>query len=199
MTKRAFIVHGWGGYPEEGWFPWLKRQLEEKGFTVAVPAMPNAGHPLRDEWLPALREAISTPDEETYLVGHSLGCQVILHYLQSLTANQMIGGAVLVAPVSGEESITDLINKTEGAHDVLDPWTTYPMDWNTIRSHARSFEAIFSDNDRWIRSDMAPKIKERLGAGVILLHEKSHFSGDDGIIELPEALEAILAMDGQKQ
>ena len=24
MTKRAFIIHGWDGYPDEGWFPWLK-------------------------------------------------------------------------------------------------------------------------------------------------------------------------------
>ena len=24
MSKRVFIIHGWGGYPEEGCFPWLK-------------------------------------------------------------------------------------------------------------------------------------------------------------------------------
>ena len=28
--KRAFIIHGWDGYPAEGWFPWLKRELEKK-------------------------------------------------------------------------------------------------------------------------------------------------------------------------
>jgi hypothetical protein len=28
-AKRVFIIHGWEGYPEEGWFPWLKKELEK--------------------------------------------------------------------------------------------------------------------------------------------------------------------------
>ncbi|PIP29922.1 hypothetical protein COU12_02115 [Candidatus Jorgensenbacteria bacterium CG10_big_fil_rev_8_21_14_0_10_54_38] len=43
--KRVFIVHGWDGYPEEGWFPWLKRELEARGFEVHVPPLPDAGNP----------------------------------------------------------------------------------------------------------------------------------------------------------
>ncbi len=43
--KRVFIVHGWDGYPTEGWFPWLKAELEKRGFTVAVPAMPHPERP----------------------------------------------------------------------------------------------------------------------------------------------------------
>ena len=34
MKKRVFIVHGWDGYPEEVWFPWLKKELEAKGFEA---------------------------------------------------------------------------------------------------------------------------------------------------------------------
>ncbi len=45
MTKRAFIIHGWDGYPEEGWFPWIKRELEKKGFITQIPAMPQPEHP----------------------------------------------------------------------------------------------------------------------------------------------------------
>ena len=29
--KKVFIIHGWEGYPEEGWFPWLKKELESRG------------------------------------------------------------------------------------------------------------------------------------------------------------------------
>jgi uncharacterized protein len=195
MVKRAFIIHGWGGFPEEGWFPWLKHELKKKGFTVAIPAMPNSSHPLMDEWLPALREIIGSPDKDTYLIGHSLGCQVILHYLQSCAPNEIIGGAVLVAPVSGEGSITNRLNEVDGARDVLGPWITFPLNWDAIRSHVRSIVGIFSDNDMWIRSDIAPLLEERLGAKTILLHAKLHFSGDDGITELPEALDAILTME----
>ncbi len=39
--KRVFIVHGWDGHPDEQWFPWLKQSLEEKGYCVEVPQMPD--------------------------------------------------------------------------------------------------------------------------------------------------------------
>ena len=45
MNKRAFIIHGWDGYPDEGWFPWLKTDLEKNGFQVHIPAMPESAEP----------------------------------------------------------------------------------------------------------------------------------------------------------
>lgn len=45
MKKRVFLIHGWEGYPEEGWRPWLKKELEQRGFTVIVPAMPDTATP----------------------------------------------------------------------------------------------------------------------------------------------------------
>ena len=42
MKKRVFIIHGWEGYPEECWFPWLKTEIEKTGFEVVVPNMPDA-------------------------------------------------------------------------------------------------------------------------------------------------------------
>ncbi|MFH1866595.1 MAG: hypothetical protein ABIJ81_00730 [Patescibacteria group bacterium] len=52
--KRAIIIHDWEGYPEECWFPWLKKELEANGFKVDVPAMPNSAKPKMSEWMPYL-------------------------------------------------------------------------------------------------------------------------------------------------
>lgn len=40
--KKVYIIHGWEGYPEENWLPWLKLELESGGFEVNVPQMPEA-------------------------------------------------------------------------------------------------------------------------------------------------------------
>ena len=60
--KRAFIIHGWDGYPEEGWFPWLKAELEQRGFTVEIPSMPHPAEPISGssgiKELPTALEAI---------------------------------------------------------------------------------------------------------------------------------------------
>ncbi len=190
--KRVFIIHGWGGYPEEGWFPWLKKELEERGFNVQVPAMPDPSHPQKDAWLEKLREIIGTSDEETYLVGHSLGGGAIYLYLQSLPADQRIGGVVTVAGVASEASITNRINEVDGAWDVLGPWIKTPHNWQAIKDHADFFTAIFSDTDVWIRTETADLLQEKLHARTMILQNMRHFSGDDGITKLPEALAALL-------
>ncbi|NTU99187.1 hydrolase, partial [Candidatus Falkowbacteria bacterium] len=90
--KRAIIVHCWEGYPEYCWYPWVKEQLEARGFQVEVPALPETDLPQLSGWLPALQQLIGQPDEELYLIGHSLGCATIMRYLESLPEDQGIGG-----------------------------------------------------------------------------------------------------------
>ena len=51
MTGKAFLIHGWEGYPEEEWFPWLKKELKNRGFQVQVPAMPNPEYPKIEKWV----------------------------------------------------------------------------------------------------------------------------------------------------
>src|SRR3989338_8245233 len=95
--KRVFLIHGWDGYPEEGWFPWLKKELEEKWFKVFVPQLPDAANPRIEKWVPVLARIVGVADEQTYFVGHSIGCQTIARYLETLPEGQKIVGAVFVA------------------------------------------------------------------------------------------------------
>ena len=44
---RVFIVHGWDGYPGEGWQGWLAKELTSRGDKVYMPAMPDAEWPKR--------------------------------------------------------------------------------------------------------------------------------------------------------
>ncbi|KKQ37224.1 MAG: hypothetical protein US53_C0024G0012, partial [Candidatus Woesebacteria bacterium GW2011_GWA1_37_7] len=43
------------------------------------------------EWVPFLQENMSNPDEETHFVGHSIGCQTILRYLETLSEKTKVG------------------------------------------------------------------------------------------------------------
>jgi predicted alpha/beta hydrolase family esterase len=96
MKKRVFIIHGWGGNPDEHWLPWLKSELEQKGYEVVVPQMPNTNKPVIEEWVNHLSEIVGEVDAQTYFVGHSVGCQTILRYLET-QAGKKAGGCVLVA------------------------------------------------------------------------------------------------------
>jgi hypothetical protein len=189
--KRVFIVHGWDGYPEEGWFPWLKKELEQKGFAVEVPAMPNPDEPEIDAWVQHLSKLIKKSDENTFFVGHSVGCQTILRYLETLPPNQKIGGVVCIA---GWFTLENL--ETEEEKTIAKPWLETPIDFEKIKRHTNKFFAIFSDNDPFVPLTDKEIFEKKLSAQTLIEHQKGHFSGDEGITKLPSILEAVLKISG---
>src|SRR3989338_6312903 len=93
--KTAIIVHGWEGSSQSDWMPWAKAALEQEGIKVVVPDMPHTEAPEISEWVEYLKSIVEAPDKDTYFIGHSIGCQAILRYLETLTAP--VGGAIFVA------------------------------------------------------------------------------------------------------
>lgn len=193
MPKKVIIVHGWSGYPEEGWFPWLKNELESRGFEVVVPQMPRPEEPRINNWVPALSAAIGAPDENTYLVGHSMGCQAIARYLETLPENVRVGGAIFVAGFF--KRLTNL-EEEEAASGVAEEWLHTPLDFVKVKSHLSGSVAIFSDNDPYVPPDNQEEFANALGSEIIVEPEKGHFSGSDGVTQLPIALKAVLELAG---
>lgn len=187
MKKRVFIVHGWGGDPEEGWFPWFKKELEGRGFEVIIPSMPNSDNPVIEEWVEHFGKTVGEPDQKTYLVGHSIGCQTIMRYLEKLPEASRVGGVVFIA---GWFTLSNLEPEEE---PIAKPWLETPINCEKIKQHLDKFVAIFSDDDPYVSAANQTLFAEKLGAKVIMEHGKGHFSGDDNISELPSALEAVLA------
>ena len=146
-----------------------------------MPTMPDTDHPKMDAWLSHLVKTVGEPGSEDYFVGHSLGCITILRYLETLKEGQEIGGAVLVAGFS------DNIGYNE-----IDSFFGKPIEWDKINSHCKKFIAIHSDNDPYVPLGHGDIFKDKLKADVIVEHEMKHFSGDEGINELPVALESVL-------
>jgi hypothetical protein len=184
--NRAIIVHGWDGYPGEGWFPWAKAQLEQRSFTVEVPSMPHPDEPTIDDWVGHLAKLIGEPDKHTYLVGHSMGCQTILRYLATLEGKQ-IGGAVLVA---GFFELVPLDTAEE--EEMFKPWLETPIDFAKVKAATTNITVILSDNDEWVPLERNKQLFEQsLAPTIIIEHGKGHFSGSSGIKELPAVLAAI--------
>jgi hypothetical protein len=181
MPKRVFIIHGWEGTPEEGWRPWFKKELESRGFDVFVPALPDTKTPHFDKWLSCLSDLVGKPSEDDYFVGHSLGCITILKFLEGLADNEKVGGVILVVGFTdnlGYEEISSFFQK--------------PVDFDKIKSHCQKFIAVHSDNDPYVPVSFGNEFKDKLGAKLIIEHDMKHFSGDDGISELPVVLDSLL-------
>lgn len=181
--KRAFIVHGWGGYPDEGWFPWLRKELKTRGFHAESVEMPDTNNPALLGWYEALAKAVKDPDNHTYLIGHSLGVMTILRYLEALPEGSEIGGAVLVSGFY-ENLWPPEIPTFFGNH----------LDFDLIKEKTRNFTIIHALNDAVVPFSEAEKLQHKLKAKLIALPEGGHLNNGYGVKELPGALAAILEM-----
>lgn len=187
MAKRVYIIHGWGGSPKSEWIPWARDELERKGFTAIAPEMPDTTNPMMDTWIPFLNELVRKPDENTYFIGHSIGCQTIMRYLQSLPEDAKVGGVILVAPWMGRLEDSD----DEDAERIAKPWRETPIVWEKVTLHTDKFVVVYSDNDPSIDTKEAQTVGRNLGAEMRLEEGRGHFSDDDNVTELPIILKEI--------
>lgn len=178
--KKAYLVHGWGGSSEGGWFEWLKEELSKKGFSVIAFDMPNTDHPKIEEWVEYLEENIKDVDEKTYFIGHSVGCQTIIRFLEKLHKSKKIAGCVFVAGWFG------LINLEPEELEIAHPWTNTKIEFSRILDHCNNFLAIFSNNDPYVHLDEAEKFRKNLGAKIIIKHNQGHFNETEKISEILE-------------
>ncbi len=183
MEKRAYIIHGWGGNPESNWFPWLKKELEAKNIKTAILAMPDSDLPKMNAWLSRMQKEIFNPDENVYLVGHSLGGIAILRYLEALPEGKQIGGAVLAAGFS--ESI--------GTKEI-DNFFDKPVDYGKIKKSAKKITAINSDNDPFVPIKQGEILRDRLNAKLVILKNAYHMNWRNNFFKMPEVLDELLEL-----
>ena len=156
--KNAIILHGTGDKASDFWFPYVKKELEARGYDVWLPDLPNAEKPNVKDWLSFILKN-SNIDNETVLIGHSAGAQIILSVLENIDIKIKL--AILVSGYSKELP-----------KDTLGPMNVTEFNWDLIRPHAEKFIFINSDNDPWGCDDKQGKIMfDNLGGRQIVLHE----------------------------
>ncbi len=136
ITK-FLLLHGKGGSPTAGVLPWLKKELESKGFTVEVPTLPNPEAPNDVEQTEYVLKNCKI-DSSTAILGHSFGGVVALRLLEK---GAKAGQVVLAAtPFSGKT----LDNKER-------PTVTEALkkgfDFKTITKNCKNFVALYDTSD----------------------------------------------------
>ena len=183
--KKIILVHGWGGSPKDNWFPWLKKELKKKGFQVKALIMPNTDEPKIAKWVPFLKKHVLKLDKNTYFVGHSIGCQTIMRYLEK--SKGKINGMVFVAPWF------TLKNLEPEEKPLAKPWLDTPINYKSVLKHTNKVFAIFSDNDPVVPVDNIKLFRNKLGAKIIIEKKKGHFEGK----KYPPILKAVLELVNQ--
>lgn len=171
--KKAVVVHGWGGNSKSDFHMWLKEELEKKEYLVIAEDFPNTDEPVISEWVGKLQEICSDCDETTLLIGHSIGCQTILRFLEK--SDKKFGKVILVAPWMHLDENT-IKEEGEEVEEIAKPWMETPIDFEKVKQNALGFMCIFSDDDPYVPLSDEKLFKDKLNAKTIVLEKKGHFN-----------------------
>ena len=168
--KKIYLIHGWGGDSEGGWFKPLAEKLKKRNFEVIAPNMPETMNPKIENWVSYLKNNVN-PNENTYFIGHSIGCQAIMRYLEALDENIEVGGCIFVA---GWFNLTDETWDEDYTKEIAEPWINKKINFEKIKKHCNNFLAIFSDDDAYVPLSDANLFKNNLNANIIIIKERGH-------------------------
>ena len=183
VQKHVYVVPRWAGAPTDDWYPWLTQQLAsvaaEDGIDYQVPVlnMPAWDLPVIEKAIDYLTEVIPPArlNDDIILVGHSVGCLAILHYLARVAegpaaAPRQVGGVLCVAGwFSVDSPWQDILN-----------WMHAPVDYEAARTliPANKLMVLLSDDDPYTSGYQENERLwvERLDSQVSILAGRQHFS-----------------------
>ena len=183
--NKIYMVHCWDGTKEDGWYPWLDKELSNDNNKVYRFNMPNTDTPKIEEWVSFLDKQVDNLDENTYFIGHSIGCQTIMRYLESKEVCK-IGGILFVAPWL---DLLDYAIEDEESYNTAKPWLTEKIDFDKVQEFTNNINCIFSDDDYFVSLEQRDEFERLLNANTIVVSGKGHISQDDNVYELKEILD----------
>lgn len=182
MAPRIVVAHGYLASPDKHWFPWLVDQYDAG--VVSVPALPNPTEPQLGPWLEALQDAVGDVDDETILLGHSLGSITTLRMLDARPRPWTLRGLILVAGFA--QPLPNLPR--------LDPFTAAPLDFASIVAATPRRHVFGSDNDTTVAPPITAALARDLDAPLTILPGGGHFVERQGCRSIPELLPVLDAM-----
>lgn len=101
----------------QDWKPWLAQELLD--CDVLLPTFPNKQNAQFEEWSIYFEKLVPFFDQQTQIVGHSLGATFLAKYLQTNPLRQNVRRLILVAGVYDDDSQEELGSFTIESADGL--------------------------------------------------------------------------------
>lgn len=181
--KKAVILHGTDGTPAENWFPWLKNELEARGYEVWVPLLPNNHTPNREVYNDFLLSG-KWDFTDNLIIGHSSGAVSILNLLMDERCPHINTGVLAGAWSHMEE--TDLDRE-----QFKDLFPLDGFDFDLIKQKTDRLLFLHGEDDPLCPLDQAKWLASQAASDIITLPKGGHLSQSFGFTELPQLIEAL--------
>ena len=158
------ILHAYKSGPNDTFYPWLKNELEKKGSNVQSPHLPD---PAEEKWVDIVLSQCKI-DENTVIIGHSLGSAVAMKVIEKL--NHKIAGLVMAGGFA--------VPKFKDKHRSLEKTFNWNFDFEKIKKDVGFIKIISAINDYAVPLLQGKLLHQKLGGELFEVNAaESHFCG----------------------
>ncbi|HEY5152486.1 MAG TPA: alpha/beta fold hydrolase [Candidatus Saccharimonadales bacterium] len=178
--KTVLIIHGIGGRAGIHWQQWLHNQLEEQGYKVLMPGLPEPDHPDRKTWLAAIKQTVAGVNlGQLTIVGHSLGATTALDFIEQ-----------------ADGKVNRLLSVSGFAQDYGVAINSYflsekPIDFKKVGDKLRWAAVVYGDNDPYVPQDALKYVADSLGVQPLVIPDGGHLNTEAGFTEFPQLIEML--------
>ena len=174
------ILHGSFGSKDGNWFPWLKKELENRGQKVEIPQMPiGVGNQNFDNWSNKLDEL--DINENTIIIAHSIAPVFVCKYLTMRKIK--VKKLIFVCGFNnylGIDPDYDTVNETMYFNNLKD-----------IKNYCNNIICFYSDNDPYVKFEVEKEFANTISNEQYIIKNGGHINLESGYIEFKDILKVI--------
>ena len=178
------LIHGSFGSPFVNWFPYLRKEIEQRNFVVYTPDLPTGiGYQNYSNWTKVLEGYVSAGiiNENTIIYAHSIAPIFVCHFLVSHKIK--VKRLVFVCGFNNYLGINeeyDEVNRTMYFNNLED-----------IEKFADEIICFYSKNDPYVKYEVEKEFADKIATKQIVIDDGGHLNSESGYTEFKELLEFI--------
>jgi len=175
MSKRALLLHGWGGSDFPHWQSWLAGELAKGYGTVCFPLLDHPHFPSKNRWMRQVKALLSDFRPEI-VICHSLANTLWFH-LCNEGEIAPVETLFLVAPPRTSCEIETI----KSFFPVTVPTSLF----------AKNVQLVTSTNDPYMTPEEAQALQNELDVPMSVMENAGHINAESGFGEWPWILERV--------
>ena len=172
--EKYIILHGSFGSNEGNWFPWLKKELQNRNKEVGV------GKQNFKSWSNELDKLAI--DEDTIIIAHSIAPVFVCKYL--IKNKIRVKKLIFVCGFNnylGIDPDYDTVNKPMYLDNLED-----------VKKYCDDIVCFYSDNDPYVKYDIEKQFADAVANKQIIIKDGGHINSESGFGEFEEILDQIV-------
>lgn len=184
MNNNYVLIHGSFGSPFVNWFPWLRKEIENKGLEVYTPDFPTGvGFQNYENWSELLKTYVNAGiiTENTIIYGHSIAPVFICKFL--IENKIRIQKLIFVCGFNNYLGINeeyDAVNKSMFLDNLTD-----------IKDYCKEIICFYSKNDPYVKYEIEKDFADTIANKQVIIEDGGHLNSESGYTEFDELLKFI--------